>query len=53
MGIEGQWSLTFRRDGAFYSEFRSKHLDVISGYDGGQNSNCWEVKHSVPAIIAS
>jgi hypothetical protein len=46
MGIRGKWSLTFRPDGAFYSEFRSKHLDIISGHDGGQDSRCWEVTPS-------
>ncbi len=43
LGSGIQWSFMWRRDGAFYEEVRSRHLTFRWGYDGGEQSTCWEV----------
>lgn len=43
LGVKGQWTLTFRPDGAFHEEFKSPMLSSFSGYDGGRDSRSWVV----------
>ncbi|WIA19987.1 hypothetical protein OEZ85_005860 [Tetradesmus obliquus] len=46
MGCEVSWTFIWRPDGAFYEEVRSSHLTYKWGFDGGSDSQCWEVDPS-------
>lgn len=43
LGIGITWSLRWRPDGAFREEIKGKELGFEWGFDGGENSSCWEV----------
>lgn len=46
LGINIQWSIRWRGDGAFYEEISGKELGFKWGYDGGVHSSCWEMDSS-------
>ena len=43
LGIGITWSLRWRPDGAFLEEIKGRELGFEWGFDGGDNSSCWEV----------
>ena len=46
LGIDVQWELRIRSDGAFREHVTSPHLSMTSGYDGGVDGAAWDVDNS-------
>ncbi len=46
LGINIQWRIRWRADGAFHEEITGRELGFSWGYDGQPGSSCWEVDSS-------
>lgn len=53
LGMQVQWQLCMRQDGAFWEMVKGQHMEHTWGHDGSPTINAWEVCSHLLAAAAA